>query len=39
MTGDKGQRIYGRDHDWAELARDTQYNWVSYGAAFAPDGR
>jgi hypothetical protein len=39
LTGDKGLRIYARDQDWAELARDTQYSWASYGAAFAPDGR
>jgi WD40 repeat protein len=39
LTGDKGLRIYARDQDWAELARDTHYDGVSYGAAFAPDGR
>jgi WD40 repeat protein len=40
MLSDKGLRIYARDRDWAEVARDDQYNWVSYnGVAFAPDGR
>ena len=40
MLGRLGLRIYAREGDWAEVARDDQYNWVSYdGVAFAPDGR
>ena len=39
MLGNQGLRIYARDRDWAEVARDDQYKWPSYGIAFAPDGR
>jgi WD40 repeat protein len=39
MLADKGLRIYARDRDWAEVARDEQYSRPSYGAVFAPDGR
>jgi hypothetical protein len=34
-----GLRLYARDRDWAEIARDVAYGNPSYGAAFAPDGR
>jgi WD40 repeat protein len=34
-----GVRIYSRDKDWAEVARDVDYSGESYGASFAPDGR
>jgi WD40 repeat protein len=34
-----GLRLYARDRDWAEVARDVAYGNPSYGAAFAPDGR
>jgi WD40 repeat protein len=37
--GSGGLRIYARDRGWAEVARDVHYDWPSYGAAFAPDGR
>jgi len=36
---DKGLRIYSRERDWAEVARDGNYGDTSYGVAFAPDGR
>jgi hypothetical protein len=39
MVTDKGLRIYARDRDWAEVARDDQYDRPSYGVAFSPDGR
>jgi WD40 repeat protein len=39
MLFDNGLRIYSRDQDWAEVARDVHYDSPSYGAAFAPDGR
>jgi WD40 repeat protein len=39
MTGSQGLRIYARDQDWKEVARDVHYGNPSYGAAFAPDGR
>jgi WD40 repeat protein len=31
MVADKGLRIYARDQDWAEVARDAHYDWASYG--------
>ena len=34
-----GIRIYSRDRDWAEVARDAHCDDYTYGAAFAPDGR
>jgi WD40 repeat protein len=34
-----GIRLYDRDRDWGETARDPDYGDQSYGAAFAPDGR
>jgi WD40 repeat protein len=34
-----GIRLYDRDRDWGEAARDADYGDLSYGAAFAPDGR
>jgi WD40 repeat protein len=34
-----GLRIYDRDADWREVARDAPYGDSSYGAAFAADGR
>ncbi len=34
-----GLRVYARDQDWVEAARDEDYGDSSYGAAFAPDGR
>jgi WD40 repeat protein len=34
-----GIRLYGRDLDWREIARDPGYGDLSAGAAFAPDGR
>jgi WD40 repeat protein len=40
MLSRDGLRIYGRERDWAELARDVDYGKDhSYGADFAPDGR
>jgi WD40 repeat protein len=40
MIGKNGLRIYARERDWAEVARDDQYDRVSYdGVAFARDGR
>jgi WD40 repeat protein len=34
-----GIRLYDRNRDWSEAARDEDYGDQSYGAAFAPDGR
>jgi WD40 repeat protein len=39
LAGGHGLRVYDRDTDWAEVARDTDYGDDSYGAAFAYDGR
>ncbi len=39
LAGTKGMRIFGRDENWREIARDADYGRGSYGAAFAPDGR
>lgn len=33
-----GLRVYARERDWAEIARDENYGDTSYGANFAPDG-
>jgi len=38
LFGGRGIRIYDRQRDWAEIARDTNYNGTSYGMAFSPDG-
>jgi WD40 repeat protein len=35
----KGLRIFDRDKDWREAFRDDQYGDISYGSAFARDGR
>ena len=37
--GSGGIRIYDREADWAEAARDTEYGDSVYGVAFAPDDR
>src|SRR5208337_4040685 len=34
-----GLRVYARDRQWAEIARDDTVDADSYGAAFSPDGR
>lgn len=34
-----GLRVYARERDWAEVARDVAYGNDSYGVDFAPDGR
>ena len=39
LGGRSGLRVFDRDKDWAEVARDEAYGDPSYGAAFAPDGR
>jgi WD40 repeat protein len=39
VTGYKGLRIYARDRNWAEVARDVDYTEPSYGVAFGPDAR
>lgn len=39
LGGGAGLRVYDREAGWAEVARDSDYGDVSYGAAFAPDGR
>jgi WD40 repeat protein len=39
LGGGHGLRVYDRDTDWAEVARDTEYGVTSYGAAFARDGQ
>ena len=37
--GSRGIRLYDRDLDWGEAARDENYGEGSYWATFAPDGR
>jgi WD40 repeat protein len=37
--GANGLRVYDRDAEWREVARDDAYGGDSYGAAFAADGR
>lgn len=39
LWGTHGLRVYDRDADWREVARDAPYGDDSYGAAFAGDGR
>jgi WD40 repeat protein len=39
LGGTHGLRVYDRDADWQEVARDDAYGDSSYGAAFAADGR
>lgn len=39
LGGGAGLRVYARERDWAEVARDEDYGDFSYGAGFAPDGR
>jgi WD40 repeat protein len=39
LGGANGVRLYDRDRDWAETARDADYGDDSYGAAFSRDGR
>ena len=39
LGGTGGLRVYDRDADWQEVARDAPYGDDSYGAAFAADGR
>ena len=39
LGGAEGLRIYDRETDWAEVARDGSYDGPTYGAAFAGDGR
>jgi WD40 repeat protein len=39
LLGKGGVRVYDRDADWREVARDGPYGDSSYGAAFAADGR
>jgi WD40 repeat protein len=39
LGGTGGLRVYDRDADWREVARDAPYGDASYGAAFAADGR
>jgi WD40 repeat protein len=39
LGGKGGLRVYDRDGDWREVARDTPYGGASYGVAFAADGR
>lgn len=34
-----GLRIYAKERDWDEVARDPDYRAIGYGADFAPDGR
>ena len=34
-----GLRVYARERDWAELARDNEYIGQSHRSSFAPDGR
>jgi WD40 repeat protein len=38
LGGDGGLRVYAKERDWGEVARDESYGNGSYGAAFAPDG-
>ncbi|MFL5280780.1 MAG: WD40 repeat domain-containing protein [Rhodopila sp.] len=35
----RGLRVYAREREWAEIARDTNYGDRSLGVAFASDGR
>jgi WD40 repeat protein len=37
--GRNGLRVFDRDKDWSEAFRDDRYRDISYGAAFARDGR
>lgn len=39
LVGASGVRLYDRDRNWAETARDADYGANSYGAAFSRDGR
>jgi WD40 repeat protein len=39
LDGSNGLRVYDRELDWAERARDMDYDDTSYMAAFASDGR
>jgi WD40 repeat protein len=39
LRGTSGLRVYDRDADWREVARDAPYGDDSYGMAFAADGR
>jgi WD40 repeat protein len=39
VLSENGLRIYARERNWTEVARDTQYGDRSAGAVFAPDGR
>jgi WD40 repeat protein/uncharacterized caspase-like protein len=39
LGGAHGIRLYDRQADWREVARDEQYGGDVYGLAFAPDGR
>ena len=39
LGGANGIRIFDRDRDWAEIARDTDYGGRVQSLAFAPDGR
>jgi WD40 repeat protein len=39
LGGANGLRVYDRDADWDEIARDDNYGDSSYGATFAADGR
>jgi hypothetical protein len=38
LCGTRGLRVYDRDADWREVARDAPYGAASSGAAFAVDG-
>ncbi|WP_158599931.1 caspase family protein [Azospirillum cavernae] len=39
LGGANGVRLYDRERNWAETARDADYGGDSYGAAFSQDGR
>jgi WD40 repeat protein len=39
LGGTNGLRVYDREADWREVARDAPYGDSSYGMAFAADGR
>jgi len=39
LGGANGIRVYDREGDWAEAARDADYGDAVYGLAFAADGR
>ncbi len=39
LGGANGVRLYDRERNWAETARDADYGGTSYGAAFSQDGR